>query len=87
MDCSGALQGGAPVDFSDAFLREMVAKMGSGMADPAKDYLDVPSQGWVAALTDHPTPHTDTRNTTVDRTRDTRNTSVDRTRDTRHTGR
>ncbi|XP_045110543.1 uncharacterized protein LOC123504235 isoform X1 [Portunus trituberculatus] len=37
--------GGAPVDFSDAFLREMVAKMGSGMADPAKDYLDVPSQG------------------------------------------
>ncbi|MPC15112.1 hypothetical protein E2C01_007895 [Portunus trituberculatus] len=45
MDCRGALQGGAPVDFSDAFLREMVAKMGSGMADPAKDYLDVPSQG------------------------------------------
>lgn len=50
--------GGAPVDFSDAFLREMVAKMGSGMADPAKDYLELPSPSLSRSLTEGISPRT-----------------------------
>ncbi|XP_042858246.1 uncharacterized protein LOC122244420 isoform X2 [Penaeus japonicus] len=41
---------------SDAFLREMVARMGSGLADPARDYLDLPPQGMEAPLAEGMAP-------------------------------
>ncbi|XP_045617008.1 neuroendocrine protein 7B2 [Procambarus clarkii] len=37
--------GAASMGLSDAFLREMVARMGSGLADTGRDYLDLPPQG------------------------------------------
>ncbi|XP_071533256.1 uncharacterized protein 7B2 isoform X2 [Panulirus ornatus] len=37
--------GADPMGLSDAFLREMVARMGNGLADPSRDYLDLPPQG------------------------------------------
>ncbi|KAG7158227.1 uncharacterized protein LOC121878928 isoform X2 [Homarus americanus] len=48
--------GGAPLDLPDAFLREMVARMGSGLADSSRDYLDLPPRGLEAQLAEGMSP-------------------------------
>ncbi|KAK8729546.1 hypothetical protein OTU49_008536 [Cherax quadricarinatus] len=50
------VSGGASMGLSDVFLREMVARMGNGLADPGRDYLDLPSQGLEAPMAEGMSP-------------------------------
>lgn len=56
LSAAGASYVSSAGGLSDAFLRELVARMGSGLADPARDYLDLPPQGMEAPLAEGMAP-------------------------------